>query len=310
MNILDKRFHLVTGKGGVGKTTVAAALALKLAKSGKKVLLAEMSALGRINEFFGYPHTTQEMIEVYDNLYTVNMNTHDTLKELALSILKYKIIYEAVFENRLVRYFLRFIPSLGELIMMGKMVFHEQEIENKKPKYDALVIDCPATGHGISFLRVPFIVTEAAPSGVLKGHAKDMVNVLVDNDKTALHIVTIAEEMSVNEAVKVHDVAKYELQIPIGYIYINKMAPQLLTKDENKMFNRLPLDKKPVLSVINECITAFKSKYSLNCQQKDRIIKKLNDVPTVSIPFIFSSELYVDSLEFIANIIGGGTDGA
>ena len=88
------------------------------------------------------------------------------MREYALMILRFESIYSAVFENRLVRYFLRFIPSLQELVLLGKILFHLQE---KRPdgswRFDRIVIDAPATGHAITFLSVPQVIIDTVPPG-------------------------------------------------------------------------------------------------------------------------------------------------
>ena len=93
---------------------------------------------------------------VEDNLWAVNVRPEEALREYALMVLKFKTVYRAVFENRLVRYFLRFVPSVAELVMLGKVLFHVKETSpGGGPRYDVVVMDAPATGHAISFLSGP-----------------------------------------------------------------------------------------------------------------------------------------------------------
>src|SRR5690242_17611732 len=102
MRLLDKRLLVVTGKGGVGKSAVAAALALHAARSGKRTLVCEINAGDRLGRMLGKPGAGGETREVEENLWAVNVRPEDALREYALMVLKFKSVYRAVFENRLV----------------------------------------------------------------------------------------------------------------------------------------------------------------------------------------------------------------
>ena len=220
------RVHVVTGKGGVGKTVVSTAMAMALAAEGKKVLLAEVNAHDRVAALLGARPVGSEMREVLENLWVVDMNPTDAIHEYALMTVRFEAIYKAVFENKLIRPFIRFIPSLGEMVMLGKLWFHEQEQVDGKPKYDAIIIDAPATGHGISMLRTPSSIEKVVPRGAMCDHARAMREMLTDPNKTRLHIVTLPEEMPVNEARELEAAAKNILNMAIGTTFINQhVAP-------------------------------------------------------------------------------------
>src|SRR5215469_11658780 len=132
--LLDKRLWIVSGKGGVGKSTISTALAVLFASRGERTLLCEVNASDRFANLVGGGRVGPEIVALADQLWAVNLQPEASLREYALSILKFESIYKAVFENRLVSYFLRFIPSIQELVMLGKIIFHvEERLESGEP---------------------------------------------------------------------------------------------------------------------------------------------------------------------------------
>ena len=125
--LLDKRLWIVSGKGGVGKSTVSAALALRSARAGRRTLVCEVNTQERVSRFLERPAAGPEITLLEENLWAVDVRPQEAMREYALMVLRFETLYKTVFENRLVRYFLRFIPSLQELVMLGKILYHLQE---------------------------------------------------------------------------------------------------------------------------------------------------------------------------------------
>jgi anion-transporting ArsA/GET3 family ATPase len=220
--LLDKRLVIVTGKGGVGKTTIATALALASARDGKRTLICEVNARERVTGLLGRPETGAEISSMEENLWAVDVRPHEAMREYALMILKFESIYNAVFENRLVRYFLRFVPSLQELVMLGKILFHLKE---KRPdggwRFERIIIDAPATGHAITFFSVPKVILDTVPPGALATDAKWMHEFLIDPAMTAAVLVSLPEEMPVNETIELAAALRDRVQIRPQAVVLN-----------------------------------------------------------------------------------------
>ncbi len=216
------RLRIVTGKGGVGKTVVATAIAMAEAKRGRRTLLAEVHGRDRVASLLGAPPIGADMREVIENLHVVDMNKTAAIREYALLTLRFETVYKAVFENRMVQRFLRLVPSLGELVMLGKVWFHEQEIVDGRPRFDVIVLDAPATGHALALLRAPSVVLRMVPPGPLRDNTTVIQDLLTDHRRCVLHVVTTPEEMPVNEAVELEQGAADVLNIRLGATVINQ----------------------------------------------------------------------------------------
>ena len=199
---LDRRLILVVGKGGVGRSTAAAAIAGKCAALGKKTLLYETNANDRFGPYFGAPPVGDVASQLAPNLWAINATPASALAEYGMMILRWRSVYEMVFENRVSKAFLRAIPGLDDYALLGKVWFHTTEEKRGRPVWDTVVFDMPASGHSVSMLRVPWVIVDTVPDGPLTRDAATIKALLCDPARTAAVLVTLAEEMPVNEAVE------------------------------------------------------------------------------------------------------------
>lgn len=199
---LDRRLILVVGKGGVGRSTVAAAIATRAAAAGRKTLLFETNANDRFGSYFDKPAVGTELAQLAPNLWAINTNPAAALAEYGLMILKFKSVYEMIFENRVTKAFLRAIPGLDDYALLGKAWFHTAEEKRGRPVWDTVVFDMPASGHSVSMLRIPWVIIDTVPEGPLTRDARTVQRLLTDRARTSVVLVTLAEEMPVNEAIE------------------------------------------------------------------------------------------------------------
>ena len=238
---------MVTGKGGVGKSTVAAALALRAARAGRRTLVCEVNAPERVAPLLGAPPAGEKAREALPGLSTVNVTPPEAMREYGLMVLRFRALYDVVFENRLVRYFLRVIPSLAELVMLGK-ILHEARAEERggRPRWDLVVVDAPSTGHAIQLLRVPSALLDTVPPGPLQRDARWMHDLLVDPVRTAVVLVTLPEEMPVNETLELDAALRSVVGLVPAALFVNAVPEGRFTPAEERRLGELSGGPPPV----------------------------------------------------------------
>ncbi|HQY61065.1 MAG: ArsA family ATPase [Myxococcales bacterium] len=228
-----RRFLIVTGKGGVGKTTVAAAEALALAHKGKRVLVAMCNAKERLSTMFGSDLISTEVMAVAPNVWAVNMEPEVAMEEYGMMTLNSRALYTLLFDNDYVRAFFAAVPGMHEWAMLGKAWWHTTEtLADGRNKYDVVILDAPATGHGLDMLRVPKVILDVAPAGLLRREAEKAWALFQDPATCAIVLVTLPEEMPTQETIELSRSLRDELGLPIGKIVVNCVLPPLFSREE------------------------------------------------------------------------------
>lgn len=238
----DLKFVFVVGKGGVGKSAVSAALALAAAKRGKRVLVAMCNARERLSYLLETAPIGPQIQRILPNLEldAVNMEPGAALEEYGMLILKVRALYKVIFENRFVAAFLRGTPGLEAWAMLGKAQYHALEKgEDGRDRYDLVIVDAPATGHGLDLLRVPRVILDVAPPGLLRREAERAYALFRDRERAGVLLVSIPEEMPATETIELHDAIRGELELPVCGLVVNQTLPALFTEADLPALNAL-----------------------------------------------------------------------
>lgn len=301
MSLLERRLHVVTGKGGVGKSTLSAALALALQAKGRKVLVCEVTAREQVSGLLGAKESGVEISQIDRSIWSVHVRPPEAMREYGLMVLKFKTIYTAVFENRLVRYFLRSIPSLPEIVMLGKVWWHVARERDEQGRFvwDHVILDAPATGHGVSFLGTPRTILELVSDGPLMRDMRNMQETIEDPATTAIHVVTLPEEMPVNEAVELDEALRTKLELPTGGLFLNAWCAPRFTDEERAALSTN--DDEP-LAASRYAAHVWGIRQDLSAHYAERLRNEI-DRPLTTLPFIPSDSFGRAQIETLAVLV-------
>jgi anion-transporting ArsA/GET3 family ATPase len=305
--LADKRFVIVTGKGGVGKTTVCAAQARAIAGAGKRVLVAMCNAKERLSTMLGSDLIGSDIKLVARNIWAVNIDPEKALEEYGMLMLKVRLVYKTIFENRYTKTFFRAVPGLYEWSMLGKAWWHATEKnEDGSWKYDVVIFDAPATGHGLDMLRVPKVIVDVVPPGLLRRDAERAWAAFQDPAMCAVVLVTLPEEMPTTETLELARALENELHLPLGLVVVNGVLPPLFSKPEREALLAMSLApgafaKAPGVAALE----AGRDRATREIMQAESLARLAKELPykPVFLPLLFEDAANPRSIDELAKRI-------
>lgn len=223
---LSATFELIVGKGGVGKSTLAAALATRHALDGSRTLAVELGAPAGLGRALGVrPVAAGVPTEVSPGLWYAWIDGENALAEYLALILPVRRLLAAVLDSRVYKYFVAAAPGLKELMTIGKLWYeHERELDSAKV-WDRMVVDAGASGHSLQYLRMPDVAAKTFSSGLVHRETSKILELLRDPDRTAVHVVATPESMPLVEAAEIVAKLRGELALPLGTVFVNRCKP-------------------------------------------------------------------------------------
>jgi anion-transporting ArsA/GET3 family ATPase len=237
--LLDRRLLFVTGKGGVGKSTVTAALALSAADRGKRVLLVEVDAKGNLTNLFEHPAVGFEPREVHPGVWAMQLDTEASLREYLRLNLRIPVVGRIGPIASAFDFVANAAPGVKEVLIVGKVCWEVRESIAGRADWDLVIVDAAATGHVLAQLDAPRTIRELVMTGPIRNQTEWMLDILHDPAITALNVVTAPEEMPVNETIELIDRARRESQVPLGAVVVNRVLPEPFTTDDEAVFEAL-----------------------------------------------------------------------
>jgi anion-transporting ArsA/GET3 family ATPase len=239
-DLLERRLLFVTGKGGVGKSTTAAALALLSAQRGRRTLAVEVDAKGDLADFFETPRPAFEPRRVAPNLWAMAMDTEASLREYLHLQLRLPSVARLGPLARALDFVATAAPGVREILTVGKVGW-----EVRERHYDLVVVDAAASGHIVGQLSAPDAINELVRVGQIRQQTGWLADLLGDPVTTGLVVVTTPEEMPVNETIELVRRVGSETRIDVAAIVVNRVLPELFSGADEGVFERL---REPALT--------------------------------------------------------------
>jgi anion-transporting ArsA/GET3 family ATPase len=226
--LVRRRFLVVTGKGGVGKTVVTALLGRLLSQAGKRVLLLEVDPRANLHELAGTPPSAGDIVPVGAGLYLQNLQPRYVMEQVVRDHLRVDMLVRRVVTSPVFQHFVDAAPGLKEMSILGHAwrALHGLGAEAKL-KLDAIVLDAPATGHGLSLLTAPLVVSDVIREGPFGEMAGNLASFMTDPDRTGIVTVTLAEEMPVQEALELRAALQARIARVPELLVINGLYPRV-----------------------------------------------------------------------------------
>lgn len=299
MELLDKRLVVVTGKGGVGKSTVALALGLAAARAGKRTILCEVAAQEHLSHVFERAEVGFREVEMADNLWAISIDPDEAMREYVLLQLKVKPMRDLLFRSRIFNYLAAATPGLRELVTIGKI--WELALDDRKVRsghhFDLVIVDAPATGHGVGFLQTPRTFAEVARVGPIRHQAETLDEFIRDPDRTGVVVVALPEEMPVNETAQLeHDLAT-EVGVGVDRIYCNGVYPQRFSDEE--ILRIAKLAEGDVSEAARGACQAALTEAGRVADQRGQIdrLRSTTKAPVTELPFLFEPRVGVEEID-------------
>jgi anion-transporting ArsA/GET3 family ATPase len=299
--LLDKRLVIVTGKGGVGKSTVALALGLAAAREGRRTILCEVASQEHLSHVFHRAEVGFHEVEMVDDLWAISIDPDEAMREYVLLQLKVKAMRDLLFRSRVFTYLAAATPGLKELVTIGKI--WELALDDRKVKrgrkYDLVIVDAPATGHGVGFLQTPRTFANVARVGMIRQQADALDGFLRDPARTGIAIVALPEEMPVNETAGLERGLEDEVGVHVNRIFLNGLYPQRFDPDETEQLAELAASGEGAVRAAGRTAVSESRRARAQREQLARL-EELTEAPVTTLPFLFEPQLGVDEIGMLA----------
>ncbi len=229
-SLASRQLIVVTGKGGVGKTSVSALIGSALAASGRRTLVAEVDPRENLHRMLGVPPSGGEILRAGSKLWVQNLNPQRVIDQLVREQLKFDLIANRVLESPIYQHFTAGAPGLKEMAVLGhalRVLQGDAGEAAKAPPIDSVILDAPATGHGVALLAAPQLVSEAVRSGPIHRMSKEVAELIADPDRSGVVAVTLAEEMPVQEVLELAETLRTRVGRTPELLVTNGLFPPL-----------------------------------------------------------------------------------
>src|SRR3954454_13247875 len=284
--LLDKRLVFVSGKGGVGKTTVAACLARVAARRGKRVVVCETAV----------EETQHDEIEVAPRIHSIAIDPEHAMREYLTDQVG-GAMSKVMTSSRIFTYLAAAAPGLRELLMIGK-VWDLAQLDQRRTgdtPYDVVILDAPATGHALGMLRTPRTFRDVARVGPISRQAGRIDTFLTNPELTGIVAVAAPEEMPVNETIDFIEALGQEMQLEPDAVVVNGVYADHFRDEEVAAIEAVGVD--------SPALRAALSSHRRARHHKNQLRRLRRRAPALTLPFVFKAELDDEDLDRLAAVL-------
>jgi anion-transporting ArsA/GET3 family ATPase len=291
-SLLDRRLLFVTGKGGVGKTTVAAALGELAARRGLRVLVCEMDAKGALAAAFDGRELRFEPSEVRPNLFAMTMSTEDSLREYLRLFVRIPLVGRIGPLARTFDFVADAAPGVKEILAVGKVCY-----EVRERHYDIVIVDAEATGHIVAQVGAPSAIRDLVQVGLVRDQTAWMIEMLHDATTTGVVVTTTAEEMPVVETIELIDTLRSATGVDVAALVANRLLPNRLTgRDEQVLATLTAQPARRAVSeaigdpalVVLDAVAHAQQRAAVGARHLLRLQTEIDDVAMALVPEMFA----------------------
>ena len=315
-SVLDKRLVFVTGKGGVGKSTVALALGLTAARRGQRTILCELAQQERASRLFRDEGVGFQETELAPGLAAISIDPQRAMEEYLRVQVGNRTLFRLLFENRVFQYLAAAAPGTRELVTMGK-VWELAQLERPwtgaDARYDLVLVDAPATGHGLGLLGAPRTFRDIARVGPIRRQAGRIDSFVRDPSRTGVVTVALPEEMPVVETLEFARRLEQEMGMAVDAIVVNALYPERFTAAEARALGELrrdgsgPAGRAPLSAAARDAVRAATLEHRRARSQRAQLrrLREAADGRVATLPFLFEPELGLEEVERLSRQLEG-----
>ncbi|HYY23338.1 MAG TPA: ArsA family ATPase [Thermoleophilaceae bacterium] len=300
-SVLDKRLVLVTGKGGVGKTTVSAALGLLAAGRGKRTMLCEVAEQERMPRLFGAESVGHRELQLAPRLFGMSISPDRAKEEWLHFQLRSSTVAGMLGQSRLFQYLTAAAPGLTELVTIGKVweLAQLDRVTEGAAPYDLVIVDAPATGHGLAMLRAPQTFAGVARVGPVRRQALKIHAFVCNPEVTGVLAVATPEEIPVNETLELGERMREEVGLDLDAVLVNGVYPERFSAEEARLLRSVDGNPSPSARA---ALRAALSEYTRAGTQRSQLrrLRRGTPAPVATLPYLFAPAVGRPELEELA----------
>ena len=297
-DLLDRQLLYITGKGGVGKTTVALAAALAAAERGRRTIIAEVGGQQRIPRLFGRTDAKiGEEVRLRDGLWTVSIDPVLGLEHFVAQQLRSRPLTQVLTRSNVFKTFVDAAPGARELVTIGAVwdLVQDRRWRKDLPNYDLVIVDAPASGHGVAILRTPKTFGDIARVGPLAQQAYRIAEWLQDGRRAGYLAVALAQEMPVAETIELERTLRTTLGRPLEAVLVNAVLPRRFSTAEQRDVAALP-GKDARTAGVRAVVASPAERVRIQQAQLSKL-RRGTDASVGTLPFIIRPALELDDIK-------------